>query len=187
MTFNSKDIGKVQAIVYHFEKLRQLGLFEDCSSELSYNLGKLDGHVSYFRDKFAEEERVRREQKLKEDKELKDLTVRAVLAMQTFFPEAFPINREDVVPLKIGIEHDLYDFFEKVVLPYKITRTAIQMALHSYTTSEAYYECFMRCTHRRDLQGNVFEYILERDTKYAMKKLTQIRSAKNEPPIPNKI
>ncbi|QGZ14162.1 putative RNA chaperone [Rhizobium phage RL2RES] len=180
MQLTPAEDGKFKAVVHHFEKLRDT--FEMLSVILAEddprlnNLYKLKQHLDYFKDRFEREEAEKAAKKRQEAHDLEVGTTRVMLALQTFYPKAFPIEAEKVKPLYIGIDHQIHAALTTVnkIEGLEVTYAMIGEALRRWVTTEAYYLSFKSNGHRVDIYGNPVEYILQRDFNHANKKYVQM-------------
>ncbi|MEH6628148.1 MAG: ProQ/FinO family protein [Motiliproteus sp.] len=87
------------------------------------------------------------------------------------YPSVF--NRENVRPLKIGIQEDLVE-------DAKLSRGKIKRALASYVRSPLYYKSLQAGADRIDLQGEASGAVTESEAEHAKSMLKKIRDARNE-------
>ncbi|QNH71488.1 hypothetical protein PP938_gp096 [Rhizobium phage AF3] len=98
MQITPAELGKFKAIIHHFEKLQDS--FEVLSVILAEddprlgNLSRLKKHVAFFSEKFERDEAEKIAKKKREEDQRQLDIVRLGLALQTFFPKAFPIEAE---------------------------------------------------------------------------------------------
>ncbi|MCW8884804.1 MAG: ProQ/FinO family protein [Motiliproteus sp.] len=95
----------------------------------------------------------------------------AIALISEHYPEVF--NRENVRPLKIGIQEDL-------VADEKLSRGKIKRALASYVRSPHYYKSLQAGAERIDLNGEAAGTVTEQEAEHAKSMLKKIRDARNE-------
>ncbi|AIK68275.1 hypothetical protein P10VF_062 [Rhizobium phage vB_RleM_P10VF] len=181
MQITPAELGKFKAIIHHFEKLQDS--FEVLSVILAEddprlgNLSRLKKHVAFFSEKFERDEAEKFAKKKREEDQRQLDIVRLGLALQTFFPKAFPIEAEKVIPLTIGIDRHILDFFNAGVYhvpDLEVTPAIVAGALHDWTRTAPYYYSFKKHRHRYDLYGDPVEIILQRDFNHANKKYVEL-------------
>jgi len=92
------------------------------------------------------------------------------LLMETY-PQVF--NRDNVRPLKIGIQEDL-------IADEKVAKNKIKRALASYVRSISYYKSLQEGADRVDLAGEASGQVTEQEAQHAKEKLKEINKARRE-------
>ncbi len=95
----------------------------------------------------------------------------AISFISEHYPEVF--NRDNVRPLKIGIQEDLVE-------EEKLSRGKIKRALASYVRSPLYYKSLQAGADRVDLKGEAAGTVTEQEAEHAKSMLKKIRDARNE-------
>ncbi len=95
----------------------------------------------------------------------------AITLISELYPEVF--NRENVRPLKIGIQED-------IVADGKISKGKIKRALASWVRSPNYYKSLQAGADRINLQAEADGAVTEDEAEHAKSMLKKIREARNE-------
>ncbi len=98
----------------------------------------------------------------------------ANIAAITLICETYPktFNRENVRPLKIGIQ-------EELLADEKISKGKIKRALASYVRAPAYYRSLQAGAQRVDLTGEDAGEVTEQEAEHAKAMLKKIRDERN--------
>lgn len=95
----------------------------------------------------------------------------AVTLMCETYPKAF--DRENVRPLKIGIQED-------ILADEKVSKTKAKRALASYVRSPQYHKSLVAGAARVDLNGEPAGTVTEQEADHAQTMLKQMRERRNE-------
>lgn len=95
----------------------------------------------------------------------------AIALIAETYPSAF--SRDNVRPLKIGIQEDL-------VADGKLPAGKIKRALASYVRAPQYYKSMQAGAERVDLDGNAAGLVTEQDAAHAKEMLKKIRQQRRE-------
>jgi ProP effector len=88
------------------------------------------------------------------------------------FPSAFFKEASQIKPLKIGIFHDIIDFYDRLENP-PFSKKLLRDALTYYSASPAYLSCQKTSQARVDLFGNEVDIVTEDQAKYAHRRFQQ--------------
>jgi hypothetical protein len=127
-----------------------------------------------------------KEQKEKE-REAKKKKKEAIKATLTWLYEQFPscFSQDELKPLKLNINKDLFSFLEKKQAPSK---AKLRDALTFYTNNIHYLEAVMNGTHRYDLEGNQVQEITQEQKAYAQEKFEKtLQAIRAKKPHKNKV
>ena len=115
------------------------------------------------------------EQKNKEHK-AKQKKKEEIKTTLTWFYEKFPLcfNQNELKPLKLNIDKDLFLFIEKEHIPSK---AKLRDAFTYYTNNIHYLEAVIKGTHRYDLEGNQVQEITQEQKTYAQEKFDKTLQA----------
>lgn len=112
-------------------------------------------------------------QKKREAKQKKREGIKVTLAwLYEQFPTCF--NQNELKPLKLNIDKDLFPFLEKNQAPSK---AKLRDALTFYTNNIHYLETVISGTHRYDLEGHQVEEITQEQKAYTQEKLDRVLNA----------
>lgn len=100
----------------------------------------------------------------------RNANIAAINLMCETYPKTF--NREQVRPLKIGIQEDL-------LADEKISKGKIKRALASYVRAPAYYRSLQTGVQRVDLNGEDAGEVTEQEAEHAKTMLKKIRDERN--------
>lgn len=100
----------------------------------------------------------------------RNANIAAITLMCETYPKAF--NRDNVRPLKIGIQ-------EELLADEKISKGKIKRALASYVRAPAYYRSLQAGAQRVDLNGEDAGAVTEQEAEHAQAMLKKIREERN--------
>lgn len=100
----------------------------------------------------------------------RNANIAAIALICETYPKTF--NRENVRPLKIGIQEDL-------LADEKISKGKIKRALASYVRAPAYYRSLQAGAQRVDLLGEDAGEVTEQEASHAQGMLKKIRDERN--------
>lgn len=136
-------------------------------SQLFQALKPLQAHTG------KEQHHHQQKQKEKEAKQNKKKTINLALTwLYEHFPESF--NLDNVKPLKLHIDKDIYPHIEQEGSP---SRIKIRSALKYYTHNIDYIKALINGTHRYDLKGQQAEEITQEQKDFARDKLEEISNS----------
>lgn len=101
----------------------------------------------------------------------RNANIAAITLMCETYPKTF--SRDNVRPLKIGIQEDL-------LADEKVSKGKIKRALASYVRSPAYYRSLQAGAQRVDLLGEDAGEVTEQEAEHAQAMLKKIREERNE-------
>lgn len=82
------------------------------------------------------------------------------------FPAAFFKNKKLIKPVKIGIYHDLLEFYDKLAIK-PFSKKVLQDALSYYSASPFYLKSQTNGAMRLDLFGNEVDSVTQKQADYA--------------------
>lgn len=100
----------------------------------------------------------------------RNANIAAITLMCETYPKAF--NRDNVRPLKIGIQEDL-------LADEKVSKGKIKRALASYVRAPAYYRSIVEGAQRVDLNGEDAGEITAQEAEHAKAMLQKIKDERN--------
>ncbi len=126
------------------------------------------------------------QQQKQQDREAKQKKKKAIKAALTWLYEHFPkcFNLENLKPLKLHIDRDIYPYLEQEGSPSKIK---IRVALKYYTSNLEYLKALINGSQRYDLKGQQVEEITQEQKDFARDKFEKVlQSMKAKKPHKNK-
>lgn len=125
-------------------------------------------HEQAKKEKYQDLQQQRQKEREAKQKKKEEIKV-ALRWLYEQFPACF--NPEDLKPLKLNIDKDLFSFLEKENSPSKVK---LRDALTYFTSNVYYLRTIINGTHRYDLDGQQVQEITQEQRDFAHDKLEKI-------------
>ncbi len=127
-------------------------------------------------EKAEKEKRRQRKEQVQKEREVRKKKREGIKVTLAWLYEQFPscFNQNELKPLKLNIDKDLFPFLEKDQAPSK---AKLRDALTFYTNNIHYLKTVINSTNRYDLEGNHVQEITPEQKAYAQEKLDRVLNA----------